>query len=254
MKTRDILDKELLAAPSHDAQPSAALLGHYRLLADSYARLENAVAVLSDMRTNESYVYYGGFAKMLALQTRAGKLPSIWEDAIFSIVHPDDLDAKHLQELCFYNFIKRQPKERRADYCLMSRLRMRTVGGGYAQVLHRMFYVYAPSGSRPWLALCLYGALVHELPARCIVADTVRGTFAELGKREGESLLSEREKQVLALIHRGLTSKEIAASLFISVNTVSRHRQEILSKLRVKNSVEACRVAEALGIISRSLS
>ena len=35
----------------------------------------------------------------------------------------------------------------------------------------------------------------------------------------------------------------------ISVNTVSRHRQEILAKLQVKNSIEACRVAQDLGLI-----
>ncbi len=46
-----------------------------------------------------------------------------------------------------------------------------------------------------------------------------------------------------------MMSKEIAAALSISVNTVSRHRQEILGKLQVKNSIEACRVARELRLI-----
>ena len=35
----------------------------------------------------------------------------------------------------------------------------------------------------------------------------------------------------------------------ISKNTVSRHRQAILSKLQVRNSHEACKVAKALSLI-----
>ena len=37
--------------------------------------------------------------------------------------------------------------------------------------------------------------------------------------------------------------------LAISPNTVSRHRQEILGKLQVKNSIEACRIARDLELI-----
>ena len=250
MNTRDILDKKLLA-DTHTWQGDGhlPLLEQYRALADSYARLENVIAVLSDMRTNESYIFYGGFSKTLALDTSEGHLPSIWEDAIFGLVHPDDLNDKLLQELCFYSFVRRQPKERCKDYCLMSLLRMRTPDGSYMPVLHRMYYIYASADSRPWLALCLYGAMAHDLPSRCIVMDTATGSVMPFGKRDGEDILSAREKQILSLINRGMTSKEIAATLFISVNTVSRHRQEIKSKLRVKNSVEACRVADKLKII-----
>ena len=70
----------------------------------------------------------------------------------------------------------------------------------------------------------------------------------ELGGQEDAQILSDREKQILRLIDKGLMSKEIASQLSISVHTVSRHRQEILSKLQVKSSIEACRVAKELGI------
>ena len=50
-------------------------------------------------------------------------------------------------------------------------------------------------------------------------------------------------------INNGLMSKEIAAELFISVNTVNRHRQNILMKLQATNSVEACRIAKSLNLI-----
>ncbi|WP_288357716.1 response regulator transcription factor [uncultured Bacteroides sp.] len=73
--------------------------------------------------------------------------------------------------------------------------------------------------------------------------------MTEIGKQDSTRILSVREKQVLSLIDKGLTSKKIAETLSISINTVSRHRQEILGKLQVKNSIEACRVAKDLKLI-----
>jgi DNA-binding NarL/FixJ family response regulator len=43
-------------------------------------------------------------------------------------------------------------------------------------------------------------------------------------------------------------SKEIASDLSISINTVNRHRQNILEKLHVDNSIEACRIAKGLNL------
>jgi DNA-binding NarL/FixJ family response regulator len=55
--------------------------------------------------------------------------------------------------------------------------------------------------------------------------------------------------EILCLIERGWMSKEIASELFISINTVNRHRQNILMKLQANNSVEACRIAKSLKLI-----
>ena len=51
--------------------------------------------------------------------------------------------------------------------------------------------------------------------------------------------LSQREHEVLGHLQRGLTSREIAHRLYISTNTVNKHVQQILRKLRVRNRVEA---------------
>lgn len=66
---------------------------------------------------------------------------------------------------------------------------------------------------------------------------------------EHRNILSEREKEILCCIRKGLSSKEIAAALYISVNTVNRHRQNILEKLSVGNSIEACRAAELMKLL-----
>ena len=249
--TKKILNEEFLTQEFTPLQGNADALGRYKELACGYARLENALAVLSDMRRNVSYIYYGGFARVLGIDDGLSDkmISSIWEDDIFSLIHPDDLAGKHLQELCFFHFVKRQPKSRRADYYLMSKLRMRTATGSYVPVLHRMYYVEFPHDGVLWLALCLYSRLICDFPSQCVIVNSITGQIIQPDKQNNSALLTTREKEVLVLIDRGLASKDIAEALCISRHTVSRHRQEILAKLQVKNSIEACRVAKDLRLI-----
>ena len=60
--------------------------------------------------------------------------------------------------------------------------------------------------------------------------------------------LSEREREVLALIASGRTNREIAAVLFLSPHTVKEHASSLYRKLGVKNRAEAARRAERLGL------
>ncbi len=251
MDTIDILNKEFFTQHFAKDQPYTKMLDKYKDIACNYAQMENAIAVLSDLRTNESYIYYGGFYRTLGMNkcNNKGKVSSIWEKEIFKLIHPDDLADKHLQELRFYHFIKRQPKSKRTDYYLTSKLRMKNGTNSYIPVSHRMFYISVPPNDTLWLALCLYSPLLFDLPAKCLIINSTNGQMTEPDKQHGTRILSTREKQVLNLIDKGLTSKGIAETLSISINTVSRHRQEILGRLQVKNSIEACRIAKDLKLI-----
>ena len=60
--------------------------------------------------------------------------------------------------------------------------------------------------------------------------------------------LTPRERQVLALVARGATNREIGAELFMAEKTASVHVSRILAKLDVRSRTEAAAVAHRLGL------
>jgi len=56
-------------------------------------------------------------------------------------------------------------------------------------------------------------------------------------------VITRREKEVLMLIAKGLTNKEIADKLFISTTTVDTHRKNLLAKFQVKNTASLISLA-----------
>ena len=55
--------------------------------------------------------------------------------------------------------------------------------------------------------------------------------------------LSERDLEVLSLIGEGYTNTEIADKLFLSKRTIEGYRQNLIDKLKAKNSAELIKFA-----------
>ena len=52
------------------------------------------------------------------------------------------------------------------------------------------------------------------------------------------SLLTDREKEVLYYISQSYKNKQIAKALFICVKTVEKHKQNMIKKLKLKNTAQ----------------
>jgi len=94
--------------------------------------------------------------------------------------------------------------------------------------------------------MCEGGAPMSAAIARKVVAvfqvnDRGGPGWNPLHARKGQSIpvLSRRENEILQLLAEGLLYKEIAAGLFISIETVRKHVYHIYGKLRVGNRTEA---------------
>jgi DNA-binding NarL/FixJ family response regulator len=69
-----------------------------------------------------------------------------------------------------------------------------------------------------------------------------------------EERLTDRERDVLRLVAEGATNREIAASLYVSDNTVGFHMKNILAKLHLKNRAQAAAFAIRAGLAGEDAS
>lgn len=245
MSNRPTLEKILRNQPSRVNTSELQRLQSY---ANDLAIFENAAVVLSDIKSNRSYIYSGKFGSILGIIDYKHE-DSIWENSILNLMTDEEQEEKYLAELRFFHYLRHVPRHKRSDFYLVSKLRIRTVNGEQVNILHRMFYVYSGDSDNVCYALCIYGTLPFDFAGKSYAVNSVTGVAEELTSEKDKSILTSREHQVLRLIDSGKTSSEIAVKLGISKNTVSRHRQEILAKLKVKNSIEACRIAKAMKIL-----
>ncbi|OMQ08265.1 LuxR C-terminal-related transcriptional regulator [[Flexibacter] sp. ATCC 35103] len=220
-----------------------------------YVKIDHSVAVLSDLAANKSYIFTGNFGSFFEMDISGYlTIDSIWEEDIYKRIHPEDLFERHLLELEFFNFLKVLEPEERLNYSTKCKIRTLNSKKEYQHILHRSFYVKNSSEGGLWLAVCLYNYSFEK-------SGSVRGIDGRIvNTKTGENLyvdtyvncinlLTSREKEILVLISKGEISKEIASQLNISINTVNRHRQNILEKLNVNNSIEAVRTADALNLL-----
>ncbi len=89
---------------------------------------------------------------------------------------------------------------------------------------------------------------LHPSVARYLVTDYLARVRTG-GEQETYAKLSDREKEVLALIAQGNTGPEVAERLHISVYTVQTHRGHIMEKLNLHNRGELLKYAVRLGFL-----
>lgn len=101
----------------------------------------------------------------------------------------------------------------------------------------------------PELRAALVRAAAGEPVFSPALAALVLGEFRRMAKSAtGENPLSEREREVLLLVARGHTYREIGTQLFIAEKTVENHVRNILGKLHLSRKQELIRYAVEHGL------
>lgn len=100
-----------------------------------------------------------------------------------------------------------------------------------------------------WLALKLAKPKVKTIVVEKEVYIASNGEF-KLNQTQLDKLgLSKRELEVLQLMAEGLSNQEIAARLFLSLNTIKTHSSRLFEKMNVGRRTQAIDTAKKLGII-----
>jgi DNA-binding NarL/FixJ family response regulator len=92
-------------------------------------------------------------------------------------------------------------------------------------------------------------SLLAPAVTRRLIERYVSRPPGDTARRERFAELTERELEVLQLITRGLSNAEIGARLFLSEATVKTHVTRILSKLGVRDRVQAVVLAYESGLV-----
>jgi len=101
-----------------------------------------------------------------------------------------------------------------------------------------------------WLALKLSSPKVKTIQVEKEVYIYTADKFVLNEAILAQLNLSKREMEVLQLMADGLSNQEIAARLFLSLNTVKTHSSRLFEKLEVERRTQAVDKGKKLGIIT----
>lgn len=256
----DVLKKELqeaFSAQKFDCQRlSPMTIAECQVMIKSVTAINHGCAVLSDLAADKSYLSIGTFGEFLGLSAEELSqevIESVDEDCIYRHMHPEDLVDKRMLELHFFRFLLTLPVEERLKYRSSCCIRLMNRKGEYHYILNQTHILRNSPCGNMWLALCQYDLSPNQTDRAGIQAHIINHETGEVLAlsfgEERSKLLTDREKEILLLIKEGFLSKEIAWKLEISVHTVNRHRQNIISRLNVNNSLEAIHTAEAMKLL-----
>ena len=159
---------------------------------------------------------------------------------IEKLVHPDDLEVVRRIDKKVWEFLDTLPEEEKLPYKYIYEMRVLDKGK-YVRMIYQMRILAFKDDNFLGMGIIdiapeqSANTSVHFQIKNCLTDEIV--PFAI--ESATDTLLTPREREVLALAKEGMFSKEISQKLNISIHTVNRHRQNILEKLQVDNIIEA---------------
>lgn len=175
-------------------------------------------------------------------------------DYLESRIHPDDLSQLKTLQVNLGKFIYGLPLEQRNDYCNIYSFRVLNAKQKYVRVISKHQVLEQGCNGKAWLVLGNMDIAPNQKESGrvdCSVVNLKSGAIFSPDLLSVTTInLTERELEILHLIQKGLLSKEIANKLSISIHTVNIHRQNLLRKLGVQNSIEAINIGIKSGLLS----
>lgn len=197
-----------------------------------------------------------GFTASYFLETGLEEYLSRWHKADFHIMDTKVFPAN----MAFLNHLLAQEFN---NYLFSYNYRFLTAADSYVTVLQRFSYIAGPDEAAPLGVIGVIFDITHFKNDLSIV-HTIEKTVNIEGERVNElvfkkvypvveeakkRLLSKREIEVVQLMAKGLSSKQIAAHTHLSINTINNHRKNMLSKTACKSSSELITYALKHGFV-----
>lgn len=154
-----------------------------------------------------------------------------------------------------FRFFYSHPREERLTMSIDYDFHLCYGEGNRQLIHHQLTPIQLDAEGNIWLALCSVSLSTAKSEGN-VVCSVGRGSehyaYSFASKRWKllpQTVLSEREADILRLSIRGFNMKQIGEQLFIDVNTVKYHRRHLFQKLGVANITEAIGLAESMRLI-----
>jgi len=205
--------------------------------------------------TLDKYMYFYGSSKQM-LGYDMDFLADAGPNYYINLLHQND--SRIYQEKVFPEvtaFLKRHNQPDYSDYLFSCNYRIKKNDGEYVNMLQRVTYFSLKEFSIPLVEM---GSLtdINNYKDDTRMIHVIEKTGYDINAYSTVQLfksvyfpdrlgkgLSNREREILKGISEGLSSKEIANKLFISINTIHNHRKNMLQKTHTNNSAELLKYA-----------
>lgn len=212
---------------------------------DAFLSLYSSVTFLLDVKSNTYLYLSANIDAMLGYSASDLQKSELTANAV--LIHAEDSFQIDLFTTKLFKRLKKIPLQKLSDYTLHREYRLLRKDGSSIGLLEQSKVVESNSSGE---VITLFGQLTDVSilkkkhgPAAYLTS-TGNQEVIDFTPKKSSAILSNRELQVMELLSKGLSSKQIAHMLSISYYTVGKHRQKMLAKTHSKNSSELIHFAE----------
>ena len=170
-------------------------------------------------------------------------------DFAFNVVHPADKPVLRQLHARIFQYFYSYAEDERKQLKFTFDLRVRKPQGIYVRILQQSVFLELTHTGAPLLDFSTVTDITPfkkdnrlTLAIYKLSADYQHQLLHQEDFFHSNLLFTQRQLQILELVSKGLTSKEIAEALYLSIDTVKNHRKKILEVSGAKNIAEAVKI------------
>lgn len=216
------------------------------------SKVNNSSVFVAQYQAN--YLFLSDNFKLFGYDPHIINSPQIDPEYFESRIHPDDMVVLDATQKRLMEFLQSLPVGQRKDYKHIYEFRIRKADGEYGRFILQQQILELEDDGSPWLILGVIDlspdvSSIEQVKLRITNYKTGEVVPFSIVVKENTIKLSDREKEILSLVRRGLQTKEISNKLFLSIHTVNKHRQNIMQKMNTNNVLESIDYAGRLGLL-----
>jgi DNA-binding CsgD family transcriptional regulator len=230
-----------------------SVLERHKLGLQKLAETSNSAISVFDLYKNTHVFLSSNFGSALGYSMQDFEAEG--EHFLDAKVHPDDFLILIQNAVTALKLVLNFSVDEKLNNKVISEYRILNAAGNYVRVIEQQQVLELDTYGNFWLGLSILDVSpnqknMHEgIKSEMLNFRTGKIVSFTESKDDITSALTKREIEILKLVKSGFLSKEISNKLTISLHTVNTHRQRVLEKLGVDNSMEAVMLASKLGLI-----